>query len=86
MRKAEEDKKVLQENRDELRKIMDRERRKLIEETELKAKEMMEIELELKFKRIEHANVVARDTAEKRYLEMLLERERERKSNHCILM
>jgi phage terminase small subunit len=95
MRKAEEDKKALQENRDELRKIMDRERRKLIEEIELKAKEMMEIELELKFKRIEHANEVARDqlkfslerdTAEKRHLEMLLERERERKSNYCIFM
>jgi hypothetical protein len=55
----------------------------------------MEIGLELKFKRIEHANEVARyqlkfslerDTAEKRHLEMLLERARERKSNYCILM
>lgn len=78
-----------------MRKIMDRERRKLIEEIELKSKEVMEIGLELKFKRIEHANEVARyqlkfslerDTAEKRHLEMLLERARERKSNYCILM
>ena len=55
----------------------------------------MEIGLELKFKRIEHANEVARyqlkfslerDNAEKRHLEMLLERARERKSNYCILM
>jgi hypothetical protein len=37
----------LQENWDELRKIMDRERRKLIEEIELMSKEMMEIGLEL---------------------------------------
>jgi hypothetical protein len=27
-----------------------------------------------------------RETAEKRHLEMLLKRERERKSNYCILM
>jgi methyl coenzyme M reductase subunit D len=95
MRKAEEDRKASQENRDELRKIIDRERSKLIEEIELKAKEMIAIEFELKFKRIEYKNEVVRDqlkfsletdAAEKRHLEMLLERERERKSNYYILM
>lgn len=93
MKKAEEDRKALQANRDELRATMDRERRSLIDEIEFKAKEMMEIELELQLKGIEHANEVARDqlkfslereASEKRHLEIMLERERKR--NHCILM
>ena len=95
MKKAEEDRKALQANRDELRKTMDWERKKPIEEIELKAKKMMEIELELKLKGIEHANELAREqlkfslekeAAEKRRLEMLLEREREKRRNQCSLM